>query len=135
MVDHKVANEQVLQKLKEQDAERLKISPPIDLATAEKNPKVLEWIHPVQDPEMLISVVDLGLIYEAKLDANGKKAEVTMTLTSAGCPVADVFINSVKSRLLEYPGVDEAEVKLVFEPKWNPATMASDEVKDRMGIW
>jgi metal-sulfur cluster biosynthetic enzyme len=144
MSDQKSANEKVLEQLKEQAAARaaakaaespLKISPPINLATAERNEKILAWIHPVQDPEMLISVVDLGLVYEAKFDEAGKKAEVTMTLTSAGCPLADVFMNSVKTRLLEYPGVETAEVKLVFEPKWDPQTMASDEVKDKMGIW
>ena len=99
------------------------------------NPVLLEWIHPVQDPEMLISIVDLGLVYEAKLNEDGKKADVIMTLTSPHCPVADVFVNNVKTRLLEYPGVEQAEVKLVFEPKWDPKTMASDEVKDKLGIW
>jgi len=99
------------------------------------NPTLLEWIHPVQDPEMLISIVDLGLVYQAKLVEEGKKAVVLMTLTSPNCPVADVFINSVKKRLLEYPGVEEADVTLVFEPKWDPKTMASDEVKDKLGIW
>ena len=97
--------------------------------------QLLDWIRPVQDPEMMISVVDLGLIYEAKFIEATKRAEVVMTLTSPHCPVADVFINSVKTRLLEYPGIEDAEVKLVFEPKWDPKTMASDEVKDKMGIW
>ena len=100
-----------------------------------KNPVLLEWIHPVQDPEMLISIVDLGLVYEAQFAEEGKKANVVMTLTSPHCPVADVFVNNVKTRLLEYPGISDAEVKLVFEPKWDPKTMASDEVKDKLGIW
>ena len=84
---------------------------------------------------MFISIIDLGLVYEAKLSDDGKKADVVMTLTSPHCPVADVFIGNVKTRLLEYPGITDAEVKLVFEPKWDPKTMASDEVKDRLGIW
>ena len=96
---------------------------------------LLEWLRPVQDPEMFISIIDLGLVYDAKLVDDGKKADVVMTLTSPHCPIADQFIGSVKTRLLEYPGVGEAEVKLVFEPKWDPKTMASDEVKDRLGIW
>ena len=100
-----------------------------------KNPVLLEWIHPVQDPEMLISIVDLGLVYEAHFAEEGKKANVVMTLTSPHCPVADVFVNNVKTRLLEYPGITDADVKLVFEPKWDPKTMASDEVKDKLGIW
>jgi metal-sulfur cluster biosynthetic enzyme len=100
-----------------------------------RNPSLLEWIHPVQDPEMLISIVDLGLVYEAHFAEEGTKAQVVMTLTSPHCPVADVFVNNVKTRLLEYPGIVDAEVKLVFEPKWDPKTMASDEVKDKLGIW
>ncbi len=94
-----------------------------------------EWLRPVEDPEMFISIIDLGLVYEARLVNEGKKAEVEMTLTSPHCPVADVFVGSVKKRLLEYPGIEEADVKLVFEPKWDPKTMSSDEVKDRLGIW
>ena len=97
------------------------------------NPELREWLKPVEDPEMFISIVDLGLVYEAELE--GSTANVSMTLTSPHCPVADVFVSNVKKRLLEYPGVSVAEVKLVFEPKWDPATMASDEVKDRLGIW
>ena len=97
--------------------------------------ELLEWLRPVQDPEMLISIVDLGLVYQAELSDEKNKADVVMTLTSPHCPVADVFVGNVKKRLLEYPGITEAEVKLVFEPKWDPKTMASDEVKDRLGIW
>ena len=96
---------------------------------------LLEWLHPVQDPEMFLSIVDLGLIYEAAFRPGQKGADVTMTLTSPHCPVADSFVANVKKRLMEYPGIEEAEVKLVFEPKWDPKTMASDEVKDRLGIW
>ena len=96
---------------------------------------LFEWLKPVQDPEMFISIIDLGLVYEAHLSDEGKKADVVMTLTSPHCPIADQFMGSVKTRLLEYPGVCMADVKLVFEPKWDPATMASDEVKDRLGIW
>jgi metal-sulfur cluster biosynthetic enzyme len=93
-----------------------------------------EWLVPVEDPEMRVSVVDLGLIYLAEMETP-TKARVEMTLTSPNCPVAGMFIDSVKKRLLEYPGVEDAEVKLVFEPKWDPKTMASDEIKERLGIW
>jgi metal-sulfur cluster biosynthetic enzyme len=100
-----------------------------------RDEKLLEWLKPVQDPEMFLSIVDLGLIYEAEFKDEGKGADVAMTLTSPHCPVADQFVGSVKTRLLEYPGIDHADVKLVFEPKWDPKEMASDEVKDRLGIW
>ena len=100
-----------------------------------QNEELMEWLRPVQDPEMFISIVDLGLVYEADFKNEKTGADVVMTLTSPHCPVADVFVNNVKTRLLEYPGISEAEVKLVFEPKWDPKTMSSDEVKDRLGIW
>jgi len=100
-----------------------------------KNEELLAWLHPVQDPEMFISIVDLGLIYAAEFRDEKKGAKVEMTLTSPHCPVADSFVENVRKRLLEYPGLTDAEVNLVFEPKWDPKTMASDEVKDRLGIW
>ncbi len=95
--------------------------------------ELLHWLSPIQDPELFLGLVDLGLIYDVVLE-NGK-ATVTMTLTSPGCPAADHLIGEVKKRMLEYPGVTDAEVKVVFEPKWDPRTMASDEVKDTLGIW
>ncbi len=100
-----------------------------------KDEELLEWLRPVQDPEMLLSIVDLGLVYSAVFAEGKKGAQVEMTLTSPHCPVADSFVESVKKRLLEYPGLTDAGVKLVFEPRWDPKTMASDEVKDRLGIW
>lgn len=107
--------------------------------TPAQNPELLEWLKPVQDPEMLLSIVDLGLVYETAFVATAESpqggARVKMTLTSPHCPVADVFVDNVRKRLLEYPGIQEADVKLVFEPRWDPKTMASDEVKDRLGIW
>jgi metal-sulfur cluster biosynthetic enzyme len=109
------------------------------VTTFVKTPELMEWLHPVEDPEMFISIVDLGLVYEAKFVPNdageNKKAIAVMTLTSPHCPIVDVFTGNVKKRLLEYPGVEDAEVRVVFDPKWDPKEMASDEVKDRLGIW
>jgi metal-sulfur cluster biosynthetic enzyme len=94
---------------------------------------LLDWLRPVQDPELFLSLVDLGLIYSVVITEG--KAAVTMSLTSPGCPAADELVTNVKKRILEYPGVTEAAVEVVFEPKWDPRIMASDEVKDRLGIW
>mgnify|MGYP003704230143 CR=1 FL=1 len=107
-------------------AEQLTLPPPSPEA-------LLEWLRPVQDPELFLGLVDLGLIY--KIDLLEGAATVTMSLTSPGCPAADYLVSEVKKRLLEYPGVKAADVMVVFEPKWDPRTMASDEVKDRLGIW
>ncbi|MGZ3650845.1 MAG: metal-sulfur cluster assembly factor [Bdellovibrionota bacterium] len=94
---------------------------------------LLDWLRPVQDPELFLSLVDLGLIYSVVIKDG--QAAITMSLTSPGCPAADHLVSEVKKRILEYPGVTGAEVQVVFEPKWDPRTMASDEVKDRLGIW
>lgn len=93
----------------------------------------LEWLSPIEDPELFLKLTDLGLIYEVSLVEG--VAAVKMSLTSPGCPAADHLVGEVKKRMLEYPGVKEANVLVVFEPKWDPRTMASDEVKDRLGIW
>ncbi len=93
-----------------------------------------EWLRPVEDPEMKMSLVDLGLIYECIVEEGGK-VRVRMTLTSPSCPAADYMVQQVRDRVKAYPGVTDADVQLVFEPKWNPRTMASDEAKEKMRIW
>jgi len=93
----------------------------------------LDWLRPIEDPELFMSLVDLGLIYTVTMEEAGS-ATVKMTLTSPGCPSAGYLVEQVKNRLLEHPEVKSAEVMLVFEPKWDPSAMASDEVKDRLGI-
>lgn len=96
-----------------------------------------EWIRPILDPDLGMSLLDLGLIYAVRLFplAEGLRAEVEMTLTTPACPSAGYLQGAVKDKLLEHPQIKEVSIKLVFEPKWDPRTMASDEVKDMMGIW
>lgn len=93
-----------------------------------------EWLKPVEDPELFMSLVELGLIYDVTLSEPGH-AHVKMTLTSPGCPAAGYLVEQVKKRMLEHEEIKEAEVEIVFEPKWDPKTMASDECKDKLGIW
>ena len=95
---------------------------------------ILDWLRPVEDPELFISIVDLGLIYEVNLNEEGL-LHIQMTLTSPGCPAGEYIISSIRDRALEHKDVKEAKVELVWEPKWNPETMASEEAKDQMGIW
>ncbi len=104
--------------------------PPAPPATPEN---LMEWLRPVEDPELFLSLVDLGLIYTILNEAGS--VNVKMTLTSPGCPSAGYLVDQIKQRLLEHPEVKAADVMIVFEPKWDPRTMASDEVKDRLGIW
>lgn len=99
-----------------------------------KEEDLKEWLKPVEDPELFMSLVELGLIYEAKETAP-KKVDVKMTLTSPGCPAGDYLVNAVKTRMEEHESVEACEVELVWEPQWDPAEMASEEAKDKLGIW
>ena len=96
--------------------------------------EIIEALKPIQDPEIRIGVVDLGLIYD--VDVNDD-AEVTvkMTLTTPACPYGDLLISMVKRVASEVEGVKSAEVAIVWEPPWDPKEMASDTAKDQLGIW
>jgi metal-sulfur cluster biosynthetic enzyme len=95
---------------------------------------VLEKIQPVEDPEMGYSLVDLGLIYD--VDVSDKNdVSITMTLTSPMCPIGPEIVSRVEQAVKAIDGVGEVSVNLVWDPPWNPAEMASDEIKDRLGIW
>lgn len=104
-----------------------------DLSAPATEEELREWIRPVQDPEMHMSLVDLGLIYKVKF--TGQKVDVDMTLTTPTCPAAGAIIEMVRTRLKEHPAVKEADVKLVWSPKWDPRTMASEEAKEKLGLW
>lgn len=97
--------------------------------------QVMDAIRPVQDPEVHIGLVDLGLIYGVDIKDEGKKVSITMTLTSPMCPAAPELMTMVKVATEKLDGVDEAIINMVWEPAWDPKTMASDDAKDMLGIW
>jgi len=96
---------------------------------------VTEVLRAVFDPELRLSVVDLGLIYGVDIQNDGRNIEVRMTLTSPACPFGPVLVDVVRTVAGSLPGVDTADVRIVWDPPWDPRTMASDEVKDKLGIW
>ncbi len=98
------------------------------------NEAIKTWLEPVQDPELFLSLVGLGLIYDAT-QADDGVVTVKMTMTSPACPAADQMITEVKNRLKEHPEVKDSIVDIVWEPKWDPKLMASEEVKDVLGLW
>jgi metal-sulfur cluster biosynthetic enzyme len=93
--------------------------------------KVRETLQEVYDPEIPINVVDLGLIY--KIEVEGDKVKVDMTMTARGCPMHGYIAEETRKRLLRIEGVKEAEVNIVWEPAWNP-TMISEEARKRLGL-
>lgn len=97
--------------------------------------QVMEALKPVQDPEIRLGIVDLGLIYGVEFQEDGKKLVVRMTLTSPMCPYGPMLMAQVQDVINCLPGPEEARVELVWEPPWDPRTMASDEAKDVLKIW
>ncbi len=77
----------------------------------------------VVDPELGIDIVNLGLVYDVKMDEEGK-TEVEMTLTSMGCPLAGTIVDQVKSALDDIPEVKETEVNIVWNPPWSKDRMS-----------
>jgi metal-sulfur cluster biosynthetic enzyme len=91
-------------------------------------------LRDVEDPELRLSIVELGLIYGITLDDDGV-ATVDMTLTSPACPVGPMLQGMIFHRLTGMEGVEDVEVNLVWDPPWDPRKMASEEVKMTLGIW
>ncbi len=87
----------------------------------------------VQDPEINLSIVDLGLVYDIQFDKGD--VLVTMTLTSPGCPLGPIIRGEVYAKLRELPAVKDVDVQIVWNPPWDPRTMASEDVRMQLGIW
>jgi len=97
--------------------------------------EIFKWLEPVEDPELFLSIVGLGLVYSAIYDGETRSANVKMTLTSPACPMGDYIVEEVRKRLVENELIDSAKVEVVWEPKWDPKEMASEDVKEELGIW
>jgi metal-sulfur cluster biosynthetic enzyme len=93
---------------------------------------LLDALREVVDPELMINVVDLGLIYDVEQVDN--KVIVQMTLTSPACPAGPQIIQQAKMALEKLADVSEAEIKLVMSPPWTPDRM-TDEARDQLGIF
>ncbi len=78
----------------------------------------MEALATVFDPELGLSIVDLGLVYGVAIEASGVR--VTMTLTAPGCPIHDVMPAWVQTAVQRVPGVERVEVALTFDPPWTP---------------
>ncbi len=93
---------------------------------------VIEALKSIYDPEIPVDIYELGLIYDVAISEDGD-AVVTMTLTTPHCPVAESMPAEVELRVLSVPGIRDAEVKLVWDPPWDPSKM-SDEARLELGM-
>lgn len=95
--------------------------------------QILEHLKEVIDPELNINIVDLGLVYDVAINQDKGSVDVTMTLTSPGCPLSMVFEEWVPNAAKKVDGVKKVRINLVWEPPWNPDKL-SDEAKEELGI-
>ena len=101
-------------------------------AVEELKSSVIDALKSVYDPEIPVDIYELGLIYDIVISEDGD-AVVSMTLTTPHCPVAETLPNEVELRVLSVPGIRDAEVKLVWDPPWDPSKM-SDEARLELGM-
>ena len=92
---------------------------------------VFEALHQVEDPELGMDVVDLGLVYDVEVE--GPRVKVLHTLTSMGCPAGAMIQEDIQRVAAELPGVEDVEVELTFDPPWTPDKM-SDDAKFILGF-
>ncbi|WP_045516841.1 metal-sulfur cluster assembly factor [Neobacillus niacini] len=90
--------------------------------------KVLEALKSVYDPELNINVVDLGLIYNVEVTEEAD-VEITMTLTTPGCPLHDSITSGVRYSVQGIEETRNVEVNLVWEPAWSPEKMTPEGLR------
>jgi metal-sulfur cluster biosynthetic enzyme len=96
------------------------------------NEKLWAALSEVQDPEMPVNLVDLGVIYG--ITQRGRVVEVDLTFTAMGCPAADFILDDVRERLLREEGVDDVRVNVVWDPPWTSARM-TEAGRDALESW
>jgi metal-sulfur cluster biosynthetic enzyme len=92
-----------------------------------------EALKDVEDPEMPVNIVDLGLVYDVRSAAGGR-VEVDLTFTAMGCPATEFILDDVRDRLLREPGVEEVAVNVVWSPPWSSARL-TQEGRDALEMW
>ena len=98
---------------------------------------VFQQLDEVEDPELEISIVELGLVYDVRIEPKGEllHAEIDMTLTSPGCPAAAEIMAATHRAALNTDGIGSVHVNPVWSPRWDPKIHASEDAKMDMGIW
>jgi len=93
--------------------------------------EVVEALHGVEDPELGMDIVELGLLYDVEVD--GPKVKVIHSLTSMGCPAGPMIQEDIHNVASSVPGVEDVEGEVVFDPPWNP-DMMSEAAKLELGM-
>jgi len=93
--------------------------------------EVFEALRQVEDPELGMDIVELGLLYD--VEVQGQRVKVTHSLTSMGCPAGPMIQEDINRVAREVPGVEDVDVELTWDPPWSPERM-SDDAKFILGI-
>lgn len=93
---------------------------------------IIEALKTIYDPEIPVNIYEMGLIYDIQIV--GDRVDVKMTLTSPACPVAGTLPGEVQAKVEGVPGVEEADVEIVWDPEWNPSMM-SEAARLELGMF
>lgn len=97
---------------------------------------VLEQLKNIIDPELMVSIVDLGLIYDIRIDEvdGTSNVEIDMTMTSPACPAGPYMVEGMTTAVKELDEVGDVEINVVFDPPWTPDRM-TEEARDELGMF
>lgn len=95
-------------------------------------PLVIELLHRVDDPEVGVNIVDLGLVRNVEVDDRGD-VRIQMTLTTPACPLGPYMQDSINDVLGDASWVNAVDVQIVWEPKWDPHRDMTDVAKRHLG--
>jgi len=140
-----VATDRGLARIADKDADALGLQPaapvaaPVSVGDAEQVNEKAVWdqLKTCYDPEIPVNIVDLGLIYDCSVtpgaSSGGVRVDIKMTLTAPGCGMGPTLAAEARSKILSVPGVNDADVELVWDPPWNP-NMISEAGKMKLGM-
>ncbi|HEY7355948.1 MAG TPA: metal-sulfur cluster assembly factor [Ktedonobacterales bacterium] len=89
-------------------------------------------LREVNDPEIPISIVDMGLV--VALEQHAGTVALILTFTAMGCPAMDMILDDARARLLQEPGVERVEIEVVWDPPWTPARL-TEGGRDTLRMW
>jgi metal-sulfur cluster biosynthetic enzyme len=118
------------------EQEALAPSPDPEASPADASPvreQVYDALRNVYDPELGINIVDLGLVYDVRVDEAGD-VDIEYTLTTMGCPIGPLIEDQMRALVANVPGVGEIRPEMVIRPPWSPEMM-SEESKAALGIF
>jgi FeS assembly SUF system protein len=103
------------------------------VAALSLEPRIIDALCSVYDPEIPVNIWELGLVYEIRIDAD-RRAHIRMTLTAPACPAAQALPAEVERKVRDVEGVADAFVEIVWEPPWSPDRM-SEAARLQLGMF